>query len=697
MQARRTSLSAGSSPRPWGTRLVALGDHLCDRFIPTPVGNAPPFRPSVPPMSVHPHARGERVYMAYMRARQVGSSPRPWGTRRLKHAGPGPSGFIPTPVGNASALAWASCSPTVHPHARGERDRARRAELRQHGSSPRPWGTPGAMTAEQKRVRFIPTPVGNARRVTRAGRRFAVHPHARGERACIWTPMLGLTGSSPRPWGTHVVAVGAQHRGRFIPTPVGNAASARTSSPASTVHPHARGERQFCIVLAALLYGSSPRPWGTLEPMDTDELRERFIPTPVGNAWRGKTTPTPWPVHPHARGERRSAAQLLFPARGSSPRPWGTRCEDAGDDHAVRFIPTPVGNAALLRIEQTALLGSSPRPWGTPCPRQPPSYQPRFIPTPVGNASASPSAPAPRPVHPHARGERALLAAYVQACAGSSPRPWGTPSPPPARHCRWRFIPTPVGNASVLLPWRLAMSVHPHARGERTPSAAGTPRTAGSSPRPWGTPSPPPARHCRWRFIPTPVGNAPRRSWSGKSRAVHPHARGERRMRRLTSKLTGGSSPRPWGTHVAQRFNTRISRFIPTPVGNACFCFPSRGVTTVHPHARGERGSTWRKSSRCCGSSPRPWGTQRRHGRYGRAGRFIPTPVGNASSSTSLASNISVHPHARGERPRLALCRRGFFGSSPRPWGTPSVGTPTWPLPRFIPTPVGNAVRCPLR
>ena len=30
-----------------------------------------------------------------------------------------------------------------------------------------------------------------------------------------------------------------------------------------------------------------------------------------------------------------------------------------------------------------------------------------------------------------------------------------------------------------------------------------------------------------------------------------------------------GSSPRPWGTPVAAKLSESVSRFIPTPVGNA--------------------------------------------------------------------------------------------------------------------------------
>ena len=135
-------LVSGSSPRPWGTRLQVIDVGVPGRFIPTPVGNALARRPcpSAPP--VHPHARGERLDLAVREKTRFGSSPRPWGTP-FHRAGLARVGrFIPTPVGNAVVGGDWWTSPSVHPHARGERElmdgRIARA------------------------VRFIPTPVGNA-------------------------------------------------------------------------------------------------------------------------------------------------------------------------------------------------------------------------------------------------------------------------------------------------------------------------------------------------------------------------------------------------------------------------------------------------------------------------------------------------------------------------------------------------------
>src|SRR5271157_2705703 len=91
---------------------------------------------------------------------------------------------------------------------------------------------------------------------------------------------------------------------RFIPTHAGNAPSGRSWRRTSAVHPHARGERGFSSVFAVLGSGSSPRTWGTRQEISSYPPRNRFIPTHVGNARTASTSHENTTVHPHARGER---------------------------------------------------------------------------------------------------------------------------------------------------------------------------------------------------------------------------------------------------------------------------------------------------------------------------------------------------------------------------------------------------------
>ena len=84
-------------------------------------------------------------------------------------------------------------------------------------------------------------------------------------------------------WGTGILQDTANNANRFIPTHVGNGLTSPLSCWPNTVHPHACGERANWVVKANFSAGSSPRMWGTdFAPHDI-AVRERFIPTHVGN------------------------------------------------------------------------------------------------------------------------------------------------------------------------------------------------------------------------------------------------------------------------------------------------------------------------------------------------------------------------------------------------------------------------------
>ncbi len=155
-------LSAGSSPRVWGTRFRRLARLDGGRFIPTGVGNATSVAINGQPLAVHPHGCGERVQ------KNLGE--------------PIDSRFIPTGVGNAIGAAPIRSKTPVHPHGCGERPTICRCSARNAGSSPRVWGTrPGWSGAAS-----VPP----------------VHPHGCGERRSISTGAWSNFGSSPRVWGT---------------------------------------------------------------------------------------------------------------------------------------------------------------------------------------------------------------------------------------------------------------------------------------------------------------------------------------------------------------------------------------------------------------------------------------------------------------------------------------------------------------
>ncbi|CAB1083951.1 hypothetical protein D1AOALGA4SA_11485 [Olavius algarvensis Delta 1 endosymbiont] len=130
---------------------------------------------------VHPHACGEHVHHTGDVLKNLGSSPRLWGTRSSGSLESRDMRFIPTPVGNTIATSVHRTAQSVHPHACGEHKSRIQASSLTRGSSPRLWGTPPIRTNKVCDKRFIPTPVGNTQRFWLPARPPTVHPHACGE------------------------------------------------------------------------------------------------------------------------------------------------------------------------------------------------------------------------------------------------------------------------------------------------------------------------------------------------------------------------------------------------------------------------------------------------------------------------------------------------------------------------------------
>ena len=186
-----------------------------------------------------------------------------------------------------------------------------------------------------------------------------------------------------------------------------------------------RGEHKDCRNVEVYASGSSPRAWGTLPHRLQLPEPLRFIPTCVGNTScrpGGRSTAA---VHPHVRGEHGFAASGCVSFFGSSPRAWGTRLHGGLSPGGNRFIPTCVGNTAVLL--------------------------PVFV-----HAT----------VHPHVRGEHGMVVVTGPASIGSSPRAWGTRVPARLSLDYRRFIPTCVGNTSGGCQGAGGYAVHPHVRGE---------------------------------------------------------------------------------------------------------------------------------------------------------------------------------------------------------------------------------------
>jgi len=253
----------GSSPRMWGTLRKVSDECRSCRFIPTHVGNT--YSPNIQSckLPVHPHACGEHTEVDMFCPFVPGSSPRMWGTHLVAHLGGIQGRFIPTHVGNTRAYTPVIRRAAVHPHACGEHSTLTKEDRVMIGSSPRMWGTQYRRRKTSSSSRFIPTHVGNTIQAFLITKLFPVHPHACGEHSFVLFKPHSLLGSSPRMWGTPMKTMAALECWRFIPTHVGNTSCTEAKKRASTVHPHACGEHYGRVTANCYPTGSSPRMWGT--------------------------------------------------------------------------------------------------------------------------------------------------------------------------------------------------------------------------------------------------------------------------------------------------------------------------------------------------------------------------------------------------------------------------------------------------
>ena len=170
--------------------------------------------------------------------------------------------------------------------------------------SPRMWGTWSPCILAYPAVRFIPTNVGNIRTCWLPILSWTVHPHGCGEHSLTGSSISLPSGSSPRMGGN------ISRCGRRLGT--------------SAVHPHECGEHSGSDPLTYRWDGSSPRMWGTCHPGRESGKSRRFIPTNVGNMNSGRRRSKIGSVHPHECGEHIASAVIIAIIAGSSPRMWGT-------------------------------------------------------------------------------------------------------------------------------------------------------------------------------------------------------------------------------------------------------------------------------------------------------------------------------------------------------------------------------------
>ena len=174
--------------------------------------------------------------------------------------------------------------------------------------------------------RSIPTCVGLGPRMHGRCLRRAVHPHVRGARLSHQGPDGLVFGPSPRAWGSDRVVDAVDVEERSIPTCVGPATAPRSLCGRPKVHPHVRGACGSGDRHAMTPGGPSPRAWGLLRLGRHRPGRVRSIPTCVGPAVTAPSLVIDWTVHPHVRGTCLPLGGWPVPGPGPSPRAWGSDC-----------------------------------------------------------------------------------------------------------------------------------------------------------------------------------------------------------------------------------------------------------------------------------------------------------------------------------------------------------------------------------
>ena len=253
-----------------------------------------------------------------------------------------------------------------------------------HGPSPHAWGNSLIILVASLCPRTIPTRVGKFACMSQSPWYRPDHPHTRGEIVLASEKMVPRDGPSPHAWGNSTANTSATSYTRTIPTRVGKLNGSSPFLPASSDHPHTRGEINLRPASCIAGVGPSPHAWGNLIPEWTAFAKLRTIPTRVGKLLLLSMPAGHTSDHPHTRGEIPSMTPGACSHFGPSPHAWGNSNDVLGVSIYSRTIPTRVGKLGIH--------------------------------IPLGRY---------RPDHPHTRGEIGHLRPYAPKKTGPSPHAWG--------------------------------------------------------------------------------------------------------------------------------------------------------------------------------------------------------------------------------------------------------------------------------
>ncbi len=190
---------------------------------------------------------------------------------------------------------------------------------------------------------------------------------------------------------------------------------------------------------------------------------------------------------------------------------------------------------------------------------------------------------------------------------------------------------------------------HPHGRGDGSRISVSAFGPPGSPPRAWGRQKAGGRDGHPERITPTGVGTA--RAWTSGPCGTpdHPHGRGDGAARYGAASADGGSPPRAWGRLAGSYPTRRRMRITPTGVGTAPYDQPAIPTDPDHPHGRGDGVDRAHRPDHKGGSPPRAWGRLYGLHAVGFNRRITPTGVGTALGSRTYRRSLSDHPHGRGD------------------------------------------------
>ena len=114
------SAPVGSPPHAWGQWCRSVPRSGPYRFTPTCVGTMRRTGSRIPAAPVHPHMRGDNAHSSTARSRMAGSPPHAWGQFPLSVGDEAAFRFTPTCVGTIFIISPMFPPISVHPHMRGD-------------------------------------------------------------------------------------------------------------------------------------------------------------------------------------------------------------------------------------------------------------------------------------------------------------------------------------------------------------------------------------------------------------------------------------------------------------------------------------------------------------------------------------------------------------------------------------------------